>query len=868
VDAAGLTCRALEAATSGQPGSGEPDFYSKSRWGRWINGQSHPPRKAVKKLAEKLADDEIDARRLLGLWDTAFAPVARNGRPAEPAAEAVAGVVAGAAPGAAPEAVAGAATGAAPEAVAGAATGAVGGRAARAADKLAGLVGQECGAELNDRVLQGWRPLAVSWRPYAGPDADPEVSAAAPGGDTGDVGSLARYIREGHRLVVLGPGGAGKSTLAALLMEELLAGRRAGDRVPVLLPAASLVPGEMVKSWLERALADRYPPLRDVRVYGAGAIGDLVAEHGVLPVIDGLDELEPGPRGQLLGALSRAFGRREPLIMTCRSGEYHEAVEAAGRVLPGAAIISLQPVTAEDAASFLERGTAGPRARGLRQLAAALRSHPAGPLAEALSSPLMVGLVRSAYGPAAGPAVGPSVGSVGSAAGPAVGWAFAGRGDLAAGLAEPGDRTAVENRLLDALIGAAFGSRATSQETRPEQSWSTSDADRWLTFLARHLARLRSYDLDWVRLRYAMPAFAGPVRRAVLGAVLAFVLTGVLFGLGRGLSYGAVQGLLYGLGHGLDTALIVGAIYLLAPLSYPQGTDVPGWLRGLRRLSGTPLRTTIAIPAAYAVESGLRDGIGAVRAHGPGTAALMGVTALALNWAVAAALVGLAIRAGLFNLAERPVYFNLRAPGRGAELARVLVLGLAWGAGLGLVVGIGIKILGNVLALEHPLWGLGVPAGAVIGAAFALVRWGRTPVESAPAASPASTLRADRNLVLLLAVPFGVVIPVFFGAAFASGLHAFLCFGLYGLGIGLTLWLAIALSHAWPQYLITTGWLAARGRLPWRLAAFLGEAHKLQILRQRGGAYQFRHARLQDRLAEGPATQRRAPGHRVSKTPL
>jgi hypothetical protein len=46
-----------------------------------------------------------------------------------------------------------------------------------------------------------------------------------------------------------------------------------------------------------------------------------------------------------------------------------------------------------------------------------------------------------------------------------------------------------------------------------------------------------------------------------------------------------------------------------------------------------------------------------------------------------------------------------------------------------------------------------------------------------------------------------------------------------------------------------TAWLAVRGKLPWRLAAFLSEAHDLQILRQRGGAYQFRHARLQDYLA-------------------
>jgi hypothetical protein len=241
----------------------------------------------------------------------------------------------------------------------------------------------------------------------------------------------------------------------------------------------------------------------------------------------------------------------------------------------------------------------------------------------------------------------------------------------------------------------------------------------------------------------------------------------------------------------------------------------------------------------------------AARTHPPGAAALMGLTAALLNWLVAAILVGLATRARLFDLAEQTVYFNLGLPGRGAEFARTVGKGAAWGAGLGVVVGVGIKILGHVLAFEDPLWELGVPAGAVIGAAFALVQWGRTPAASAPPVSPASTLRADRNLVLLLAVPFLLVIPAFFGAAFARGLDGFVRFGLYGLSIGLTIWLAVVLSHSWPQYLIAAGWLAVRGQLPWGLAAFLSEASDLQVLRQRGGAYQFRHARLQDHLAAG-----------------
>jgi hypothetical protein len=793
IDVAGLTCRALEAVTSVPPGSvppgaGEPAFYSKSRWGRWVNGQSQPPRKAIKILAEKLAGDEIKAGHLLELWDGAFAPVPR------PAAEP-------------------------PE-----------GRDSPVAGQLAALVAGECAAELNDRVLQGWKPLAVGWRQAGGP-VDPEAAGTVPPGDTGEVGPLARFVRDGGRLVVLGPGGAGKSTLAVLLMDDLLGRRRPGDPVPVLVPASTLVPGEMMKGWLERTLAGRYPPLRDTRAYGAEAIAGLVARRGVLPVIDGLDDLEPEPRGQLLGALSRAFGPCQPLILTCRGPEYREAVEVAGAVLPGGAVIELGAVAGEDAARFLERGTAGPRARSLRQVVDAIRARPGGPLAMALSSPLMVALVRA------------SCTGSGCDSG-------SGTGDVAAGLARQDDQAAVESQLLDGLIGASFGARATSEEARPDQPWDARDAERWLAFLARHLARWRSYDLDWLRLRYAVAAFTDPLRRAGLGAVLAFVLAGTLFGLGRALPFGGIQGLLYGLGHGLDAALIVGAIYLLAPLPYPAEAGIARWVRRLRRLTGTARRAIIAIPVPYAIESGLRDGIGAARTHRPGTAVLMGLTAAALNWLVAAILVGLATRARLFDLAEQPVYFRLGLRGRGTEFARTVGKGASWGAGLGVVVGVGIKILGNVLAFEDPRWELGVPAGAVIGAAFALAEWGRTPAASGRPASPASTLRADRNLVLLLAVPFMLVIPVFFGAAFARGLDGFVSFGLYGLAIGLSIWLAVVLSHPWPQYLIAAGWLAARRQLPWRLAAFLAEANDLQVLRQRGAAYQFRHARLQDHLAQ------------------
>jgi hypothetical protein len=53
----------------------------------------------------------------------------------------------------------------------------------------------------------------------------------------------------------------------------------------------------------------------------------------------------------------------------------------------------------------------------------------------------------------------------------------------------------------------------------------------------------------------------------------------------------------------------------------------------------------------------------------------------------------------------------------------------------------------------------------------------------------------------------------------------------------------------WGGWLLARTWLALTFRLPWRLGAFLRDAHRRGVLRNEGGVYQFRHARLQDRLA-------------------
>lgn len=66
--------------------------------------------------------------------------------------------------------------------------------------------------------------------------------------------------------------------------------------------------------------------------------------------------------------------------------------------------------------------------------------------------------------------------------------------------------------------------------------------------------------------------------------------------------------------------------------------------------------------------------------------------------------------------------------------------------------------------------------------------------------------------------------------------------GGFGYGICLT---------AWGQWIaLSRIWLPLTGQLPWALPAFLEDAYRRGVLRRAGAVHQFRHARLQDHLAD------------------
>lgn len=93
---------------------------------------------------------------------------------------------------------------------------------------------------------------------------------------------------------------------------------------------------------------------------------------------------------------------------------------------------------------------------------------------------------------------------------------------------------------------------------------------------------------------------------------------------------------------------------------------------------------------------------------------------------------------------------------------------------------------------------------------------------------------------IVIGIGAGLVIDVKFGPAYGLATGAV---------IGVTYGLYMLLSRA-ASYLLVSFQLAKLMHTPVRLMKFLEDARHRNVLRTVGPVYQFRHARLQDRLAE------------------
>ncbi|GGU06186.1 NACHT domain-containing protein [Streptomyces coeruleorubidus] len=147
-----------------------------------------------------------------------------------------------------------------------------------------------------------------------------------------------------------------------------------------------------------------------------------------------------------------------------------------------------------------------------------------------------------------------------------------------------------------------------------------------------------------------------------------------------------------------------------------------------------------------------------------------------------------------------------------------------------------------------PCLGFGMLVGTIGGCASGVYQALNTPSDTIRAAGPRNTLRTDR------AATFG-------RSAFAALVSGAACVVLISAaGRGSTLgtmhtevWVQVGTNtlalSAWGRMGAARIWLAVTGRAPWRLMQFLAEAHRRGVLRQSGAHYEFRHVRLQQRLA-------------------
>ena len=678
------------------------------------------------------------------------------------------------------------------------------------ADDLALTLRAQWLEEAESRRLRDPRVLPLVWTTTSRPVADePHTSASGPrvlrvrldgrldGRFDAVTGQLAERYEQlpQRRLVVIGEPGAGKTVLAMLLTLGLLGARQPGGRVPVLLPVSTWDPvREPLDDWIVRTLAVPY-------YSGRQEIPRALLAHGLLlPVLDGLDEIPESARRGAIRGINHAIGGERPVVVTCRAVEYEELIRGGAPTMRQAPVVEVTPVPPRDVIGYLRDVDWPEGGAGWDGVFVRLGAEPGGPLAVALSTPLMVTTARLVY--------------------------QRGGGDPAELLdRERFDcRYAVEDHLTHRVVDATYGPDPGGPEgAAAGEPWDAERARRWLTFLARYLHDHRERDLAWWLVSgRVLPVWAGPVLAFGLGlslAVGAVVWTAAARGFGQALSSNDVLVPMY----------IGGAFALISCLIwYAAGTRPPGRLSFSLRGSAGRLRRGfrlgVLLGAAAVVPVTAGTCVFRVLTQTPGPGSLQAAADVSESFMVCVTLslvAGVALAAHNWlnappSRATQASPLKSYAQDRRSALAGASVGGFVVGAAglLGLHVG---QLAGDLVFR-------------------ALTDWPGLPGTGDVSDSAAFKWRQDNEALGLDSHGWGMpfVLP---GVAFA---------------------LFILMTRAWPRFLLAKVWLAVSGQLPWRLFAFLGDARRREIVKQSNSTYQFRHIRLQEALAGEPAYAERA----------
>lgn len=438
-----------------------------------------------------------------------------------------------------------------------------------AADELADVVRARWQQEESRRRIHDPGPLPLRWRSAGAELTDPDAPTDLAGALDGIVACY-RRVPSG-RLVVLGQAGAGKSMLAVRLVLDLLNPSTAAGAVPVVIGLSSWHPDKTsFHEWLVTQLTRHYPGLARPSRSGSTLADRLIENGRILPVLDGFDEIADGLHRSALVALNQIT---LPLVLTSRPDEYRDAVTGA-RALRGAAAVELADLTVADLAGYLPRTArrnAGDVATVWDPVLRELAEQPDHPLAVALTTPLMVGLVRANYSDTTGR-------------------------DPAELLDAERFPTVegISDHLLAGFVPTAYRRQPLDRAVGLDQRWSVEEATRWLRFVATHLNGRHSTDLAWwefgTALRPRSRTLVLGLFAGVTAAVVDWLVEGVagIFGVRIGSSPWLLSGLLIG---------FLGAVLMVISYGVTVGRQVPTplYLRisvwgGRRRLSAETRR--------------------------------------------------------------------------------------------------------------------------------------------------------------------------------------------------------------------------------------------------------------------------------------
>jgi hypothetical protein len=290
-------------------------------------------------------------------------------------------------------------------------------------------------------------------------------------------------------------------------------------------------------------LAVTYPALAVRTDTGAIAARRLLATGRILPVLDGLDEINSHLRGKAIQEINHALGSSDQLLLTSR---YREYAKAAG-VIAGAAVVVLADLSLNDIDTYLHLaarskapGLPSTWAPVLARLRAADHDLVAESVVAVLRNPLMLSLARTIYSD--------------TATDPKDLFQVASSQDSA-----QQRRHHIEAHLLSRFIPAAYRSLSDTLGRR----WKPEKAHRWLAFLAHTLQTRRADDLGWWQLRSALlsPHLTMGLVFGLTTALLIGLPYGLFIGLGsQRLESGLAAGLSIGLGSGVTVGMTAGIV--------------------------------------------------------------------------------------------------------------------------------------------------------------------------------------------------------------------------------------------------------------------------------------------------------------------